>query len=87
MASIRVIRLKADMEKMASRYEKNLATEREKVQFLESRIEDVLASSAELRSRLEVVEAETQSNKVQANQDQLYIEGLRDKCTELQERK
>lgn len=75
------------MDKMSSRYEKNLATEREKVTFLETRIEETLISNADLRSRLEVQESENQTARVQNSQDQLYIDGLRDKCSELQERK
>jgi hypothetical protein len=79
--------MKADMDKMSSRYEKNLATEREKVTFLETRIEESLVSNADLRSRLEIQESESQTARVQNSQDQLYIDGLRDKCSELQERK
>lgn len=75
------------MDKMSSRYEKNLATEREKVTFLETRIEETLVSNADLRSRLEIQESESQTARVQNSQDQLYIDGLRDKCSELQERK
>lgn len=75
------------MDKMSSRYEKNLATEREKVIFLETRIEETLVSNADLRSKLEVQESESQTARVQNSQDQLYIDGLRDKCSELQERK
>lgn len=75
------------MDKTVSRYEKNLTTEREKVTFLETRIEETLVSNADLRNRLEIHEAESQAVKVQTNQDQLYIDGLRDKCSDLQEKK
>lgn len=69
------------------RHEKVLATEREKVQFLETRVEETLVSNSELRARLEAQECEAEAVKNQTAEDQLYISGLRDKCAELQETK
>ena len=76
-------KLRADHEKLAARTEKNIVTEREKVSFLEQRLETCLQSNTDLRSKLDHREEENKTLREQQHEQKTYDQELKKECAGL----
>lgn len=82
----RLQKMRHDFEKLSSKTEKSMTHEKEKQRFLESKLEELLASNTELRQKLEACENEYRLSRQEAEDGRIYIDSLRSNCTEMQEK-
>jgi hypothetical protein len=78
--------LKAEHQKLGSKSEKTLSIEKEKVTFLESKLEDCLQSNSDLRNKQECREEQIKKTTQELHELKVYDEQLKKECAGLQER-
>ena len=78
------IKLKSEVDRLTSRHEKSISSEKEKVYILETKIDECLQSNSDLRHRIGELECDCCGLKERHLEDKQYIDNLRQENDELQ---
>ena len=78
--------MKAEIDNLGTKHEKNVSIEKENVRFLEEKLDETLNSNKELRSKLETTQEEYGICRQEIDEGKIYIDGLKSSCSEMQEK-